>query len=70
MAKDSNKTVNDYGFVRVAAVVPRVNVADIDNNLSSIIEGVDKAVKAGARIVLVWQRTVAGRCRAGCCRLV
>lgn len=60
MAKDSNKTVNDYGFVRVAAVVPRVNVADVDNNLANIIEGVDKAVKTGAHIVAMPELCVTG----------
>ena len=44
MAKDKNKVVADYGLVRVAAVVPEVNVADVEGNLTHLIEGIDKAV--------------------------
>ena len=51
MAKTRKKAVTDYGMVRVAAVVPQVNVADVEGNVSHIIESVDKAVKAGAHIV-------------------
>ena len=30
MAKSNNMAVTDYGMVRVAAVVPQVNVADVE----------------------------------------
>lgn len=46
MATKKNQAVTDYGLVRVAAVVPQVNVADVDGNLAHMIESIDKAVKA------------------------
>ena len=60
MAKTRKKAVTDYGFVRVAAVVPQVNVADVDGNVAHIIESVDKAVKAGAHIVALPELCVTG----------
>ena len=52
MAKKNDKTVTDYGFMRVAAVVPRVNVADVEGNVAHIIESLDNAVTAGAQVVV------------------
>ena len=60
MAKKKNLVVPDYGLVRVAAVVPRVNVADVDGNVAGIVEGIDKAVKAGAHIVALPELCVTG----------
>ena len=60
MAKKKNLSVPDYGLVRVAAIVPRVNVADVESNVAGIIEGVDRAVKAGARIVVLPELCVTG----------
>ena len=60
MAKTRKKAVTDYGMVRVAAVVPQVNVADVEGNVSHIIESVDKAVKAGAHIVALPELCVTG----------
>ena len=52
MAKKNDKTVTDYGFVRVAAVVPQVNVADVEGNVTHMVESLDDAVAAGAHIVV------------------
>ena len=60
MAKKKNLPVEDYGLVRVAAVVPRVNVADVDGNVTHIIEAIDQAVKAGAHIVALPELCVTG----------
>ena len=60
MAKKKNLAVPDYGLMRVAAVVPRVNVADVEGNTAGIIEGVDRAVKAGAHIVVLPELCVTG----------
>ena len=60
MAKKKNLAVPDYGLVRVAAVVPRVNVADVEGNKAGIIEAVDRAVKAGAHIVVLPELCVTG----------
>ena len=60
MAKKVNKVVTDYGLVRVAAVVPQVNVADVEGNVSHIIESLDGAVKAGAHIVVFPELCVTG----------
>lgn len=52
MAKKNDKTVTDYGFMRVAAVVPQVNVADVEGNVTHMVESLDNAVAAGAHIVV------------------
>jgi len=52
MAKKNDKAVTDYGFVRVAAVVPQVNVADVEGNVTHMVESLDDAVAAGAHIVV------------------
>ena len=41
----------DYGLIRVAAVVPRVNVADCGFNTGEIIRQMTEAVGKGAQIV-------------------
>ena len=60
MAETIKKTVIDHGMVRVAAVVPQVNVADVEGNVAHIIEGVDLAVKAGAHVVALPELCVTG----------
>ena len=35
----------DFGFVRVAAIVPKVNVADCEYNASQIIDATVEAAK-------------------------
>ena len=60
MAKKINKAVTDYGLVRVAAVVPQVNVADVEGNVAHIIESLDEAVKAGAHVVVFPELCVTG----------
>ena len=44
MAKKKQQAVTDYGMVRVAAVVPQVNVADVEGNVAHIIERDRKSV--------------------------
>ena len=41
----------DFGFLRVAAVVPKVNVADCEYNVTSIIESAKQACGAGAKVL-------------------
>ena len=60
MATKKNQAVTDYGLVRVAAVVPQVNVADVDGNLAHMIESIDKAVKAQAHVVALPELCVTG----------
>ena len=60
MAKKKNLAVPDYGLVRVAAVVPQVAVADVASNVTGIIEGIDRAVKAGAHVVVLPELCVTG----------
>lgn len=60
MATTSDKGVTDYGLVRVAAIVPRVNVADVDGNVQGIIEGIDQAVEAGAHVAVLPELCVTG----------
>lgn len=60
MAKSNNMAVTDYGMVRVAAVVPQVNVADVEGNVAHLIESVDQAVSMGASIVATPELCVTG----------
>lgn len=60
MKKTNKKAVTNYGLVRVAAVVPQVNVADVEGNTAHIIDAVDKAVKAGAHLVVLPELCVTG----------
>ena len=60
MAKTIKDIVTDYGMVRVAAVVPQVNVADIENNVAHIIESIDKAVASHAHVVVLPELCVTG----------
>ena len=60
MAIKNHQAVTDYGLVRVAAVVPQVNVADVEGNLAHMIESIDEAVGAGAHIVAMPELCVTG----------
>ena len=44
MAKIELKHTPDYGMMRFAAAVPRVNVADVQYNTEQIIEQVRRAI--------------------------
>ena len=50
----------DYGFLRVAAAVPRVKVADIASNLASILPIIDKAEAEGASLAVFPELCVTG----------
>ena len=58
--RDQEKGVTDYGLVRVAALVPRVNVADVDGNVEGIIESLDQAIAAGAHVAVLPELCVTG----------
>ena len=60
MAKTIKKTVTDFGMVRVAALVPQVNVADVEYNVAHIIESIDNAVKAQAHVAVLPELCVTG----------
>ena len=60
MAKSNNMAVTDYGMVRVAAVVPQVNVADVEGNVAHLIASVNQAVGMGASIVATPELCVTG----------
>jgi len=52
--------IGSYGYVRVASVVPRVNVADVEGNVKSLVESVDAALAAGARVVVTPELSLTG----------
>ena len=60
MKKTNKRAVTDYGLVRVAAVVPQVNVADVEGNTAHIIEAIDQAIKQGAHVVVLPELCVTG----------
>ena len=56
----NNRTKNKYGYFRVASCVPRVNVADVDYNLSGILEMVKKAQEQHADLVVFPELSMTG----------
>lgn len=42
----------DFGFIRVAAVVPQVNVADCEQNVKNIIQCCDEVSQKGAKVIV------------------
>lgn len=50
----------DYGFVRVASVVPAVNVADCEANVQHIIEWIDKAYSSKVQLVVFPELSITG----------
>ncbi len=50
----------DYGYFRVAAAVPRVNVADVRANVNSIVEQLELASHRGAQLVVLPEMCVTG----------
>ena len=54
------KTKCSFGYLRVAAAVPRVNVADVDFNLKSILEMVHKACEQHVDLLVLPELAVTG----------
>ncbi len=54
------KTKRSFGYLRVAAAVPRVNVADVDFNLKSILEMVHKAYEQHVDLLVLPELAVTG----------
>lgn len=54
------KTVQKFGFIRVATVVPRLKLGDVDANVVTISKGYTKAAKAGAQIVVYPELSLTG----------
>ena len=53
-------TKRSFGYLRVAAAVPRVNVADVDFNLKSILEMVHKACEQHVDLLVLPELAVTG----------
>lgn len=56
----STKTRITYGFVRVAAAVPKIKVGDINYNISQILEFAKKALQKGASIIVFPELAITG----------
>ncbi len=54
----------DFGFIRVAAVTPRVYLADTHKNTAEIISLADEAAKEGASVVVFPELCTTGYCCA------
>ena len=52
--------MENYGFIRVAAAVPKVKVADVKYNVDSICSIIDKAEKDEVSIVVFPELSVTG----------
>ena len=46
------KSPASFGFVRIAAVVPELRIADVDFNVQAIVDGLEQAAVGGSRLVL------------------
>lgn len=56
----STKTRTNYGFIRVAAAVPKIKVGDIDYNIVQIVEFAKKASRKGASITVFPELAITG----------
>ena len=44
------------GFIKVAAISPKMKVADVAFNTTEICEKIDEAAKEKAKIVVMWRQ--------------
>lgn len=57
----SKPTYNsDYGYARVAAAVPTLNVADVESNLQSIKASINEAIEHKAQLVVFPEMAITG----------
>lgn len=57
----SKPTYNtDYGYARVAAAVPTLNVADVESNLQSIKASINEAIEHKAQLVVYPEMAITG----------
>ncbi len=52
--------MSDYGYVRIASVVPPMNVADVPGNAKKIVEYYEKACIQGAQVVVFPELALTG----------
>ncbi len=52
--------MNDFGYVRIASVVPPLNVADVPGNVKDIVEYYNKARQQGAQVVVFPELAMTG----------
>ena len=50
----------DYGFLRVASIVPRVNVADCEFNAQEIVKQMSAAGDKGAKVIVFPEMSLTG----------
>ena len=48
------------GFVKVAAVTPKIRVADTKYNADVIVEGIREAAAAGAKVIVLPELVITG----------
>ena len=52
------------GFVKVAAVTPKIRVADTKYNAGVIVEGIREAAVAGAKVIVLPELVITGEAGA------
>ena len=55
-----NTTIQDYGYFRVAACVPQVTVANVEDNVSRIIDMATRAGEQGAQLAVFPELAITG----------
>ncbi len=60
MSPDKEIQLGSYGYLRVAAAVPAVSVADVRRNAETVTEAIDRAARAGASVVVLPELCVTG----------
>ena len=48
------------GFIKTAAVTPKIKVADCIHNAAAICNGIDEAVAAGAKLIVFRELCMTG----------
>lgn len=54
------KTIQQFGFVRVATVVPELQLGDVEANVASIAKSYTKAAKAGVQVAVYPELSLTG----------
>lgn len=60
MSNINSKKQYNHGFIKVASVSPPVRVADIDYNISKILEFAKKASSRGVKIIVFPELSITG----------
>lgn len=60
MSSSSQKTIKDFGFMRVASIVPRVSVGNIEAHKEILLQKIQEATQKGAALIVFPELSITG----------